>query len=110
MREHVLEFETMAGAKIQFSLEKCDECQSKACIEADHLAFLGPVLELKDGRPSLMWSKDEIKRGKCTDCVACELACQLYGNGGVKIIYPMPLLDEYLADLDKNGIKPVYKR
>ena len=109
MAGDILEFETMAGAMIRFDLKRCDECQTKACIEADHLPFLGPVLELKEGRPSLMWSKEEIKKGKCTDCVACELACQLNGNGGVAITYPIPKLDGYLADLEKKGIKPVYK-
>jgi hypothetical protein len=110
MGESILEFVTMAGATIRFDLKKCDECKTKACIEADHLPFLGPVLELKDRRPALMWSRDEIKKGKCTDCVACELACQLYGNAGVTITYPMPQLDAYLSDLEKRGIKPVYKR
>ena len=110
MSEEVLSFETMAGATIRFDLKKCDACKTKACIEADHLPFLGPVLELKDGRPCLKWSKEEIKKRKCTDCVACELACQLQGNGGVMITYPMPVLDEYLSVLDKQGIKPVYKR
>ena len=110
MAEDILEFETMAGALIRFDLINCDECKTKACIEADHLPFLGPVLELKEGRPLLMWSKDEIKKGKCTDCVACELACRLYGNKGVTITYSIPKLDEYLTDLEKKGIKPVYRR
>lgn len=110
MVEDILEFETMAGAIIRFDLKKCDECKSIACIEADHLPFLGPVLELKDERPSLRWSKDETKKGKCTDCVACELECQLRGNGGVTITYAMPKLDEYLADLERKGIKPVYRK
>jgi hypothetical protein len=110
MAEDILEFETMAGAIIRFDLKKCDDCKTKACIEADHLPFLGPVLELQEGRPSLMWSQEEIKKGKCTDCVACELACQLEGNGGVTITYSIPKLDEYVADLEKKGIKPVYKR
>ncbi|HUT72404.1 MAG TPA: hypothetical protein VMW89_17175 [Desulfatiglandales bacterium] len=110
MAEDTLAFETTAGAVIRFDLEKCDRCKTKACIEADHLPFLGPVLELKDGRPSLMWSPEEIKKGKCTDCVACELACQLHGNGGVTITYATPKLEEYVAELEGNGIKPVYKR
>lgn len=110
MAEDILEFETMGGAIIRFDLKKCDECKTKACIEADHLPFLGPVLELKEGRPSLMWSKEEIKKGKCTDCVACELECQLHGNNGVTITYSIPKLDEYVAVLEKKGIKPIYKR
>jgi hypothetical protein len=108
MTEDVLEFETMAGAIVRFDLKKCDECNSKACIIADHLPFLGPVLKMKDGRPCLIWTRDEIKKGKCTDCVACELTCQLYGNNGVTIIYEMPKLDEHLAVLKKAGIKTVY--
>lgn len=107
---NILEFETMAGAVVRFDLRKCDKCETKACIEADHLPFMGPVLELKDGRPSLMWTKEEIKRGKCTDCVACELACQLSGNGGVMIIYAQPELEGYLEELERQGIRPVYKR
>lgn len=110
MSEDILEFTTMAGAVIRFDLKKCDECQTKACIEADHLPFMGPVLELKEGRPSLMFDKAEIKKGKCTDCVACELACQLSGRGGVSIVYEMPQLNEYLAELEKQGLKPVYRR
>lgn len=110
MAEDILEFETMAGALIGFDLKKCDACKTKACVEADHLPFLGPVLELKEGRPSLMWSKDEIRKGKCTDCVACELACQLNGNKGITITYSIPKLDEYVADIERKGIKPVYKR
>jgi hypothetical protein len=57
-----------------------------------------------------MWSRDEIKRGKCTDCAACELACNLEGNDGIRITYPMPHIEAYLADLEQKGIKPVYKR
>ena len=110
MKENILEFPTMAGAIIRFDLSKCDKCESKSCIEADHLPFMGPVLKLENGRPALMWSLEEIKKGKCTDCVACELACHGHGNGGVTIIYPMPKLDEYLAELESQGIKPVYKR
>ena len=44
MAEDILEFETMGGAIIRFDLKKCDDCTTKACIEADHLPFLGPVL------------------------------------------------------------------
>lgn len=110
MSEEILEFTTMAGATIRFDLKKCDECETKACIEADHLPFLGPVLELRDGRPALMWDRAEIKRGKCTDCVACELACMLDGNGGVSITYAIPKLDEFLEGLEKQGLTPVYKR
>jgi hypothetical protein len=47
MATDILEFGTMADAIIRFDLKKCDACESKACIEADHLPFLGPVLELK---------------------------------------------------------------
>ena len=55
MVKDILEFETMAGAIIRLDLKKCDECKTKACIEADHLPFLGPVLELKERRPSLKY-------------------------------------------------------
>lgn len=109
MAEDILEFETMADALIRIDLKKCDKCETKACIEADHLPFLGPVLELKNGRPSLMWSKQEVKARKCTDCVACELSCDLYGNGAITITYLIPKLDEYLATIEQQGIKPVYK-
>ncbi len=109
MSTDTLSFKTMAGAVIRFDFKKCDDCETKACIEADHLPFLGPVLELKNGRPSLIHSEDEIKRGKCTDCVACELECQLRGNGGVSITYEIPKLDEYLGELEEEGLQTVYQ-
>lgn len=109
MPNNILQFETMAGAIIQFDLDKCEDCDSKACIKADHLPLLGPVLELKNNIPSLIWSKEEIKKGKCTDCVACELACHLYGNKGVTITYEILKLNEYISELELKNVKPVYK-
>jgi hypothetical protein len=57
-----------------------------------------------------MWSQAEIKKGKCTDCLACELACQLQGLGGVTVSYAIPKLDGYLEEIEKKGIQPVYSR
>lgn len=40
---------------------------------------------LKDGVPDLDFGFDELEKGACTECLACELDCQLYGNKAVII-------------------------
>jgi len=106
----VLEFRTMGEAVVHIDLEICDDCATKACIKACNQPFMGEVLKLEGGRPSLAKSPAEIERGGCTDCVACELDCELYGKGALSIQVPMPDLGRYLEELEFKGIRPVYLR
>jgi len=44
---------------------------------------------LKDGVPDLDFDFDELEKGACTECLACELDCELYGNKVVAIELPV---------------------
>jgi len=37
---------------------------------------------------------EEAKKGRCTECLACELACQFQGNRAIVIDLPIPGLDK----------------
>jgi hypothetical protein len=68
---------------------------------------MGQILELKDGVPALKPTLEEVKRGACTEDLACELDCELYGKKAIVITLPLPKLDEYLEDLTET---PTYLR
>jgi len=110
MKKETLEFQVFSGGKIIIDLSKCNQCPSKACVQICSLPTMGRVLELKNGKPSLKKDLKEIKRGACTECLGCELECELKGNKAIQIILPTPELDEYLNELKNKEIKPVYVR
>jgi NAD-dependent dihydropyrimidine dehydrogenase PreA subunit len=103
----VLEFEVRSGGTFKIDLEKCKSCETKACVKICNTAGMGQILELKDGVPALKPTLDEVKRGACTEDLACELDCQLYGNKAIVVTLPLPQLDEYLAGLSE---RPTYMR
>jgi succinyl-CoA synthetase beta subunit len=45
------------------------------------------------GRPELGVEREAAKKGKCTECLACEFASLEQGLGAVKIEFPIPGLD-----------------
>jgi hypothetical protein len=49
--------------------------------------------------PILNVTPQEAKKGRCTECLACELVCQFHGNKGISIDLPIPGLN----DLKKLG-------
>ncbi len=89
--------ETMTGA-IYIDHSACEKCESKACVEACQY----DVLELKDGKPVLKIDAEEAKKGKCTECVACEIACRFHGEGALYIHLPIPGLTEYREKIMKK--------
>jgi NAD-dependent dihydropyrimidine dehydrogenase PreA subunit len=103
----VLEFEVRSGGTISIDLEKCRSCETKACVKICNTTGMGQILELKDGLPALKPTLEEVKRGACTEDLACELDCQLYGNKAIVITLPLPQLDDYLAGLSE---RPTYMR
>jgi NAD-dependent dihydropyrimidine dehydrogenase PreA subunit len=103
----VLEFEVRSGGTIRIDLEKCRSCETKACVKICNTTGMGQILELKDGLPALKPTLEEVKRGACTEDLACELDCQLYGNKAIVITLPLPQLDDYLAGLSE---RPTYMR
>jgi NAD-dependent dihydropyrimidine dehydrogenase PreA subunit len=103
----VLEFEVRSGGTIRIDLDRCRACETKACVKICNSTGMGQILELKDGVPALKPTLEEVKRGACTEDLACELDCELYGKKAIVITLPLPELDEYLEDLTET---PTYLR
>ncbi len=82
-------FETVTGGTVTFDHALCRECESKACIEA----CVGGILELQDGVPVLNITADEARRGKCVECLACDVECYFRGNKGGYVKLPIEGLD-----------------
>ncbi len=88
----ILEFETRTG-KIILDYSKCNGCNSFECVKACSLYGRG-VLRIRGGKPVLGVSLEDAKR-LCNECLACEIHCLLKANGAIKIILPIPGLEEY---------------
>jgi succinyl-CoA synthetase beta subunit len=83
-------FETFTG-KIFIDHSLCVECKSHGCVPS----CKPEILELKDGKPVLAISEEEAKKGKCTECLACEIFCRFHEQDAIGIHLPIPGLKEY---------------
>ncbi|MCX7975391.1 MAG: acetate--CoA ligase family protein [Candidatus Aminicenantes bacterium] len=83
-------FSTMTGS-IWIDDRQCETCSDRPCLEACSSKILGLV----EGKIRLVISPEEAQKGKCTECLACEIACRFHGHGGLGIILPIPGLKEY---------------
>jgi ferredoxin-like protein FixX len=70
----------------------CGRCESKACVSA----CVPQILKLTgDGLPVLNVTLEEAARGRCTECLACEVDCHALGAGGGHVHLPISGLPEY---------------
>jgi succinyl-CoA synthetase beta subunit len=84
------QFDTMTG-KLLIDHGKCNACEKKPCVES----CSAKILKLDgQGMPVLNVTPPEAKKGRCTECLACEIACQFHGNKGIRIDLPIPGLTE----------------
>jgi len=83
-------FETMTGS-VRFDHAICAKCENKICVEN----CTREILSLEDGVPVLNISKEDAKKGKCGECLACEVDCAYYGAGGGYVHLPIEGLDDY---------------
>ncbi len=83
-------FETVTG-RISFAQYKCAECQTKGCVPA----CLPKILKIEEGQPVLAVSPEEARKGKCTECLACEIYCKFHEQDAIVIHLPIPGLKEY---------------
>ncbi len=90
-------FKTVTGGEVIFDHYRCVNCKTKICVES----CIPKILKLEDGKPVLNISREDAEKGKCTECLACELECEFRGNKGATIILPIPGLDEYLMTKNK---------
>ncbi|MCH8287473.1 acetate--CoA ligase family protein [candidate division KSB1 bacterium] len=78
------EFETVTGS-VKFQYDLCMKCSSKICIESCE----PNILKLENGVPVLAVSVADAKKGKCTECLGCELECRMHGEKGCYVNLPV---------------------
>ncbi len=95
--EGAYSFKTMTGT-VYIDHKTCLTCESKPCVPACTYG----VLKLEDGKPVLAISEEDAAKGKCTECLACELACFLEEKKVLYVHLPIPGLKEYREKIIKE--------
>jgi succinyl-CoA synthetase beta subunit len=86
------QFQTVTGGTITYDHGVCATCDTKICVHE----CVPKILSLtEDGLPILNITAEEARKGRCSECLACEVECFFGGAGGGKIELPIPGLDEY---------------
>jgi succinyl-CoA synthetase beta subunit len=87
-------FETVTGGTVTYDHALCAVCESKICVtECAH-----EILSLNDeGLPVLNITREEAKKGRCVECLACEVECLFHGAGGGFVDLPIPGLEQHTA-------------
>ncbi len=86
-------FETVTNGTVTFDHAICANCESKICVTE----CVPQILELNDeGCPVLNITPEEAKKGRCIECLACDVACYYEGGGGGYVDLPIPGLETYL--------------
>lgn len=88
--ENPYTFDTITGT-IRYDHDLCLTCESKICVSK----CVPQILKIEDGKPFLNISREEARKGKCTECLACEVECYFHGNKGGHIDLPIQGLTEY---------------
>jgi succinyl-CoA synthetase beta subunit len=83
-------FDILTG-KLSIDHAKCAGCKTKGCVEA----CAPRILKLEEGRPVLAIPAEDARRGKCTECLACEIFCKFHEQDAIFIHLPIPGLKEY---------------
>jgi succinyl-CoA synthetase beta subunit len=88
------QFSTVTGGTVTYDHTICAGCESKICVQE----CARQILSLNDdGLPVLNITHEEAQKGRCGECLACEVDCFFKGAGGGRITLPIPGLDEHLA-------------
>ena len=83
-------FYTLTG-RLSFDHTKCPGCQTKGCVTA----CAPGILKLENGLPVLAIAPEDAKKGKCTECLACEIFCKFHELDAIIVHLPVPGLKEY---------------
>ena len=83
-------FKTVTG-EILINHQKCSDCKTKGCLKA----CSPQILKLEEEKPVLSVTEEEAKKGKCTECLACEIFCKFHEQDAIFIHLPIPGLKEY---------------
>jgi succinyl-CoA synthetase beta subunit len=85
-------FETVTGGIVTYDHAVCATCESKVCVEE----CVPQILTLnEEGCPVLNITSEEAQKGRCIECLACDVACYFRGAGGGYVELPIPGLEEY---------------
>jgi ferredoxin-like protein FixX len=85
-------FETVTGGTVTYDHAVCATCESKICVKE----CVAQILTLnEEGCPVLNITPEEAKKGRCIECLACDVACYFQGAGGGYVDLPIPGLGEY---------------
>jgi succinyl-CoA synthetase beta subunit len=95
--EHPYFFETLTG-RVYIDHQKCLSCQTKGCVKACSPG----ILEIEEGKAVLSVPMVEAKKGKCTECLACEIYCKFHEKDAIFIHLPIPGLKDYRARFTKK--------
>jgi len=87
-------FEIMTG-ELFIDQDKCAACRSRGCVEA----CTANILEIEDSRAQLAIPREDAKKGKCTECLACEIFCKFHEQDAIYIHLPIPGLRKYRGAL-----------
>lgn len=91
-------FHTVTGGTITYDHARCRDCESKICVET----CAPQILSLDGHVPVLNITREEARRGGCTECLACEIECYFLGNRGGRIQLPIQGLDAYRQGNDNE--------
>jgi ferredoxin-like protein FixX len=70
----------------------CAGCASKVCVAA----CVPQILKLDEGGvPVLNVTLEDAAKGRCIECLACEVDCRALGAGGGRATLPVAGLDDY---------------
>ncbi len=85
-------FATVTGGTVTYDHAVCAACESKVCVKE----CVPRILTLnEEGLPVLNITPEEAKKGRCSECLACEVECLFHGAGGGYVHLPIPGLEEY---------------
>ncbi|MDY7077487.1 MAG: ATP-grasp domain-containing protein [Chloroflexota bacterium] len=88
-------FETVTGGTVTLDHAVCATCESKVCVEECVPQILTLDSEGGEGCPVLNITLEEARKGRCIECLACDVACYFQGAGGGYVELPIPGLGEY---------------
>lgn len=100
IKDSAYSFKTVTG-EIRIDHEKCGQCVTKGCVEACSPG----ILKIENEKPVLSISREEAEKGKCTECLACEIFCTYHEQDAIVIRLPIPGLKEYREKVIKEQEK-----
>ena len=91
--ENTYSFKTVTG-KVHFNYDLCGQCSNQVCVNN----CIPQILKLEDGKPILSISEEDAAKGKCIECLICEVECKAKASGGGFVELPIDGLSDYIRE------------